>query len=200
MNIKPFPLRKRSIYIVDVTLLDVRPRVWRRLQLPGATRLDRVHQILQHTLGWQDCHCHQFRAGEAIYSEVDPDFNNDFALDESDYSLSDLLINPGDEILYEYDFGDGWEHRIELIETLPIEDANGVPVCLDGDRACPPEDVGGPPGYQHMLKVLANPSHPEYRDYCQFIPDDYEPDWFDLDDVNDMLLIYFGESEVTDSH
>lgn len=199
MNIKPFPLRKRMIYVIEVTLLDVRPRVWRRIQLPGATRLDRVHHILQHTLGWQDCHAHQFRAQDRIYGELDPDFDEGVT-DESGVPLSDVLIKPGDEILYEYDFGDGWEHRIELIETLPVEEANNVPVCLDGDRACPPEDVGGAPGYHHMLKVLANPAHPEYRDYCQFVPDDFEPDWFDLDDVNDMLLIYFGETETQDPH
>jgi hypothetical protein len=191
MNVSIFPRRKRSIYRLKVILLDVRPQVWRRIQLPGATSLDKLHLILQQVLGWNDCHEHQFVMEDKRFGEIDPDLDDD-TVDESTVLLCDILLEPKDELIYEYDFGDGWEHRVMLETTLPIEGASLVPVCLAGARACPPEDVGGPPGYRRMLRVLANPQHSEYRDYCNFIDADFDAEEFDIEDVNDRLLIYFG--------
>lgn len=192
MNIRVFPRRKRSIYRLKVTLLDVRPLIWRRLQLPGATSLERLHAILQVVFGWQGRHEHQFVFGDERYGVAVPSPTSSDGGDERKALLCDLLEEPRDELHYEYDFADGWEHRIVLESTLPIEDESPVPVCLAGARAGPPEDVGGPPGYRRMLRVLANPSHAEYRQYCKILPDDFDAEVFDIEDVNDRLRRQFG--------
>lgn len=193
MNIRVFPRRKRSIYRLKVTLLDVRPLIWRRIQLPGATPLDRLHRILQVVFGWQGQQEHQFVFGDERFEENAPRSGSE-AGDESRVLLCDILHEPRDEVLYEYDFADGWEHRIVLEATLPIEESSPIPVCLAGSRAAPPEGIGGPPGYRRLLRVLANPAHPDFRDYCRRLPEDFDAEVFDIEDVNERLSGQFGSS------
>lgn len=194
MSIHLFPRKKRGIYQLKVSLLDVKPVIWRRVRLPGATPLEKVHVVLQMVMGWQDSHLHQFVHGGHRYGEPDPDFP-DATLDEHGVLLSDLLQEPQDELLYEYDFGDGWEHRLVLEEILPIESASAQPLCLEGARACPPEDCGGAYGYQRLLRILGRPGHADYRDTLRWLGSEFDPDAFDCDEVNAMLKEYFGEEQ-----
>ncbi len=176
-----------TVYQLKVTLRHVRPPIWRRLRVSGAVALGQLHDALQIALGWTDSHLHQFRVGDACYGMLDPveDLGTD-TIDERKVRL-EQIAKVRAKLIYEYDFGDGWEHDvlIEAVETATDRDA--LPVCLDGRRACPPEDCGGPPGYAHLLESLADPEHPDHDDMKEWIGPSVDAEHFDLGHVNKEL-------------
>ena len=132
------------------------PPVVRVLDVPSAATLPEVHDLLQAAMGWTDSHLHQFEAGQARYRIPDPDFAADDPdlRDERSATLRDLPQTFG----YLYDFGDSWHHDIENLGPGGPE-----PGCVDGQGACPPEDCGGWPGYEHFRDAIAEPTHPEHE-------------------------------------
>lgn len=169
----------RQIFQLKVSLSDVSPPVWRRVLVPGGYTLDRVHRVIQHAMGWHDCHLHSFDIDGFQYGEPDPD--GELALrDELDVRLDDVAVK-GSRFLYTYDFGDWWEHDVTVEDIFGAEPDERYPLCLDGDRACPPEDVGGAFGYRTFLAALADPTHPDYEQMRSwtvrpFDPADFDPD------------------------
>lgn len=137
-----------------VTMNEVDPAVVRVLDVPAGVILPELHDLLQIAIGWTDSHLHQFVSGDARYGmpDVDDAFENE--RDETGVPLRALP----DRFTYLYDFGDGWEHQVEVIG--PGVDRPGL---IGGEGVCPPEDVGGPPGYADFQKVLANPGDPEHE-------------------------------------
>ncbi len=133
-----------------VKLRDVEPPVTRLLDVPAAALLPEVHDLLQAAIGWTDSHLHQFVTEAARYGAPDVDAMDD-ERDETGVALRSLPAR----FTYLYDFGDGWEHEVEVLGT-----GGERPGVVDGEGACPPEDVGGPPGYEELLAVLADPSDP----------------------------------------
>jgi hypothetical protein len=174
-----------NIYQLKINLRYLRPVIWRRIQVPADIKLHRLHDVLQLTLGWEDSHLHQFTVKKIRYGWPDPDFPSDIR-DERKFRL-DQLAGPGDTLMYEYDFGDGWLHEIKIEKSLPTDKARHYPYCLAGKRACPPEDCGGIPGYQRLLKIIRNPKHREYEEMLDWIGEDFDPDAFDLVATNQML-------------
>lgn len=136
-----------------VSLRDVEPAVVRVLDVPAGALLPELHDLLQAALGWTDSHLHLFDAGEVRYGMPDTDALDD-ERDETGVALRAL---PG-RFVYLYDFGDGWEHDVEVLGA-----GGDRPGVVNGEGACPPEDVGGPDGYTELLAVLADPSDPEHR-------------------------------------
>lgn len=106
--------------------------------------------------------------------------------DERKVRLGDL-VKKGGRLMYEYDFGDGWTHEIHVEKVLPAETGARLTRCLAGERACPPDDCGGPPGYQNMLDILADPEDPEYEEMLEWVGEDFDPEAFDLDAVDKAL-------------
>ncbi len=138
---------------VEVTLQEsADPEIWRRLRVPADIRLDRFHQVLGAAMGWQDSHLHVFEHGSDRYGFPNPDLD---IRDDREVTLGALLVHPGDRLTYEYDFGDSWQHAI-VFEAVEQGDHDG-PRCTDGAGRCPPEDIGGIPGYEDLRRVLANP-------------------------------------------
>jgi hypothetical protein len=137
-------------------------------------------------MGWHDSHLHQFIIRGNYYGKTDPEFG--FARrDERLHNLEHLLVLGVRSFRYEYDFGDGWMHRITIEK---VDEADGrplKPMCLAGKRACPPEDSGGPWGYAELLRVLSDPSHPEYEDSKTWAGPRFDPERFDIDHVNRLL-------------
>jgi hypothetical protein len=174
------------IYQLKVTLKSIRPPIWRRILITSDTRLGKLHRILQVVMGWTDSHLHQFVVGGAYYGIVDPDFGMDVR-SERTVPVSRVLQVPKEKIVYEYDFGDGWEHELLLEKVLAPDPAMRYPVCLTGKRACPPEDCGGIWGYAELLDVLATPEHPEHKDMLMWVGGAFDPEAFDLDTVNASL-------------
>lgn len=178
---------KAPIYQIKITLRYIEPPIWRRIEVPADTKLGKLHKVLQTTMGWADSHLHAFRAGGVTYGvpNADPDFPDDTQNERN--ARLDQVAQEGDTLIYEYDFGDGWEHEIKIEKALAADLAVHYPRCTAGSRACPPEDCGGPPGYAHLLDVLRDPAHEEYDDLREWVGEDFDPEAFDLDAINKML-------------
>ena len=176
---------------LKVTLRDTKPPIWRRLVIPGEMTLGDLHQAIQAVMGWDDAHLHSFDIAGRAYG--DPDSVDDVA-DEERLSLNAVLKSGVRRFTYTYDFGDDWEHVV-LIERprRPLE-AGSYPACLAGQRHCPPEDCGGPWGYQDLLAVLADPTHPDYPERVEWIGEDFDPEEFSVDVANARLATRFGRT------
>ena len=155
-----------------ITLLDIEPVIWRRIQVEDGT-LDQLHEHIQSAMGWTNSHLHQFQIKGERYGDpalLDDGYDDFQCVDSTATVLSKLLPKSGERFpfLYEYDFGDGWRHEI-LFEGYPqIDRQTKYPCCVEGERACPPEDVGGPWGYPGYLEALADPTHEEHEDYLEW--------------------------------
>ena len=182
------PAMNVPIYQLKVTLKGSKPPIWRRIQVSSDTRLGKLHRILQVVMGWTDSHLHQFIVGQTYYGVPDPDFDTDVR-SERTVPLNRVLQEPKDKIVYEYDFGDGWEHEVLLEKVLPPDPATRYPVCLTGKRACPPEDCGGIWGYAEFLEAIMSPDHEEHESMLEWIGGSFDPEEFDVDDVNNSLAI-----------
>ncbi|MCF8307962.1 MAG: plasmid pRiA4b ORF-3 family protein [Bacteroidales bacterium] len=143
------------------------------------------HKIIQTTMGWTNSHLHVFSDGLEEYSPKE--FEVEFAEDSRTVRLNQILKKEKSEIIYEYDFGDGWEHSILLDKILPPDDQLQIPECIAGKRNCPPENCGGPWGYMEMLEIFQQPDHEEYESYMEWLEDDFDPEYFDKDKINKRL-------------
>lgn len=179
----------RSIYQLKVTLKDIQPPIWRRLQVASTDNLEDIHIALQIVMGWSNSHLHEFVKGRDRYGMPDENFPSDIH-DEAEYRLDQVLNKEKDILIYAYDFGDGWDHEVVLEKILPYGPDVVVPVCLKGSRACPPEDVGGIPGYEMFLETISDASHPEHEEMLEWIGGNFNPESFDLAKVNDLLREY----------
>lgn len=180
------PENLREIYLLKVSINDVAPPIWRSIRVQNSIDLWQLHMILQAAVGWENSHLHQFFCDGNIYGVPDPEFGNG-VLDESHATLHSVLKKPGDSILYLYDFGDGWEHTIQLEKILPYSHEISFPACLSAERNCPPENVGGPPGYQDFLEAFDNPNHPNHTDMVEWVGEEFDPRTFETSEVNEYL-------------
>ncbi|HWG99566.1 MAG TPA: plasmid pRiA4b ORF-3 family protein [Pilimelia sp.] len=175
----------RQIFQLRVALRDVSPPVWRRLLVPGGYTLDRLHRAIQYAMGWHNCHLHSFDIDGAQYGEPDPD--GELALrDEIDYRL-DAVVGKGSRFLYTYDFGDWWEHDVVVEDVFAAEPDEAYPTCADGERACPPEDVGGAYGYAQFRTALVDPEHPEHAAMREWLGRPFDPEAFDVSRAATLL-------------
>lgn len=183
-----------SVYHLKVTLEDSKPPIWRDVLVPSDLTLDHLHYVIQAVMGWSNCHLHHFIAEKIFYKGADDDnysldasYKDDYERDEKDYTVSQLLTKEKASIIYEYDLGDSWTHKIELKKILPIDANARQPRCIKGKQACPPEDCGGVWGYGDMLETIQDAKNPEREEVLQWLGDDFNPDYFDLDAVNNVL-------------
>lgn len=178
-------MSRAAIYQLKITLKDIRPPVWRRIQVPADIKLGKLHRIIQDAMGWTDSHLHAFRIGNETYGVPDPDFEDDMR-SERNIRL-DSLVSEGGRLVYEYDFGDDWQHEILVEKALASEPGARYPRCLAGKRACPPEDCGGVGGYENLLEIIANPKHEEYKETLEWLGGEFDPEAFDPHDVDKLL-------------
>lgn len=181
-------------YLLKIALMHIEPEIWRRAIIPGSITLDRLHDVVQIIMGWQDSHLHQFTIGTKNYSD-DPEIKV-AGLDEERFRLVDLVRKKGRKFKYLYDFGDCWFHEITVEDSDISAPEIAEPVyCLEGSRACPPEDVGGDAGYYEFCKVMVDSSSPQYRSYMDWMTHfssastdmDYDPEFFNPDQANAEL-------------
>jgi hypothetical protein len=173
------------IYKVKVTLKGFRPAVYRELELPNMT-LGELHEILQTAMGWQNDHLHAFRVGQEEFGPVGEENQFQDWQDEESMSLGDLVEADQRRVLYEYDFGDGWEHDILISKPKQPKPGVAYPRCIKGELACPPEDCGGILGYLDLCDRLQELA-PDRDDETEDLSDDYgeyDPKAFSIDDVN----------------
>ena len=176
-------------YLLKIQLLDIEPAIWRRFVVPAGITLDRLHDVIQIVMGWTDSHLHGFRIGKKHYTEY-PECKDD-GLECGNYRLVDLIKQKGRTFLYDYDFGDNWEHELVIEDSRysPREEGMGL-VCLEGERACPPEDVGGVPGYDVFCSALKDPEHEDHEFFKTWSGGDYDSERFEIDTVNWVLMRY----------
>jgi hypothetical protein len=172
-----------SIHTIKVSLRHMKPPVWRRLQVPSTMSLAELHYVIQTAMGWYDCHLHQFELDGREYA--DPRHMLDETSDEASRTLARLPA--GDRFSYWYDFGDDWWHDISVESVGRADPALNYPRCVTGRRACPPEDCGGPGGFDELMCALGDEKHPEHEMYREWIPINYDPARFDLDKINEAL-------------
>ena len=178
------------IYQIKITLRDIDPPIWRRLQVPGKTTLPDLHLMIQAVMGWDNGHLHGYTIRDVSYSAPDPDFDDSEFEDETRVRLDKVCPRARASFLYIYDFGDCWEHDILVEKILPPEPVVDYPRCLAGERRCPPEDVGGVYGYEDFLKAMRNPKHKEHAHYLEWCGGEFNPEEFDVDAVNGFLADY----------
>jgi hypothetical protein len=166
-----------SVARLKVTLDDVEPKVLRRLEVPFDLRLDRLHLVLQAALGWTNSHLWEFRAGNVGWGIPDPEWDaRSGPLDACKATLKKIVEDTGTRTLtYLYDFGDGWEHTIRIERIGDAHPGLTYPILIEAVGRCPPEDVGGPFGYEEFLAALSDPEHESHADMLEWRPGGFDP-------------------------
>jgi hypothetical protein len=183
---QPMPPASIPTYQLRVTLLRIDPPIWRQLHVPPTITLRSLHRAIQESMGWEGEHLHEFAAGNKHYGIPMP--GDPYKVhDETEARLYRVLTKPGQRMMYEYDFGDGWKHEVLLEAVHRSREAPEFPVCIAGERACPPEDCGGPWGYEDLLELWRDAENPEDEERLEWLGEDFDPEAFDLAAVNEAL-------------
>jgi Plasmid pRiA4b ORF-3-like protein len=175
--------------VLKITLLGLRPPVWRRVRVAGDSTLRTLHHVIQAVMGWHDSHLHEFEIGDRRYGEPDdePWPGAERIHGETNLKLGALLGQRIKRFRYVYDFGDDWEHQIDVEKVEPLDPEQPYPSLITGKRACPPEDCGGIYGYLHLLEVLADPGHEEHAELSEWVDGPLDPEHFDIVAANKAL-------------
>ena len=180
----------KPVLQIRIELQHIAPLIWRRLQMPGDCTFWDLHVAIQGALAWNDTHLHEFRpvgerAGKPRFGLPFDEFDEPPPLPGWEHLVADVLTRANPQLEYEYDFGDGWEHLIILEDVVEAGTGKSYPRCTAGERAGPPDDCGGPPGYESLLETLANPEGPDYADWQRWaakqkgIRGRFDPEAFD---------------------
>ncbi len=183
--------QSHQIYQIKISLRDAKPPIWRRVLIPADFALDQLHQVIQTAMGWENYHLHMFTIDGNRYSDAITDPDGELGtIDETKYKLHQLISGEGFRFEYEYDFGDGWDHRLLVEKILTVQPDVRYPTCIKGKRNCPPEDVGGIWGYEEFLKAIQDPNHPQHADYMEW-RGMHDSEAFDLEKINQALTAHF---------
>lgn len=170
-----------------ISLKDISPPIWRRLQVPSTYSFWDLHVALQDAMGWLDYHLHMFELREPITREqvtigipVDDDFDDDIVfLPGWTLTVVNFFTLANRTATYTYDFGDDWLHSVRLEKIEPRDKKRTYPICLSGRRSCPPEDCGGIHGYFHFLEAIKNPDHEEHQHMLKWVGGSFDPEHFE---------------------
>lgn len=173
-------------YQLHVELEWVIPKVWRRLLVPITIGLPLLHTTLLFGTGWQGGHIHEFVFGHDSYGPKEPGLDLDHVMDEERMTLREAL-GARKTFVYVYDYGDDWRHKVKVEKIVTLDAPISLGVCIGGENACPPEDVGGAPGYEEFLAALADPDDPQHGELKAWIGGSFDPTAFDVAEVNQRL-------------
>ena len=177
----------KIIYQFKITLSHITPPIWRRIQVPADITLHRFAATLITAMGWYGGHLHQFFIDGKRYGSSDMEFTDDLEIiDEREVRLKDIVDQGIKQFIFEYDFGDGWDHLVKLEEVVDSEKGVKYPRCIKGARNCPPEDCGGPHGYADFLEAIRDPKHPEHESMLEWIGGDFDPEEFDSKNFSEL--------------
>jgi hypothetical protein len=170
------------LFQFNITLVESKPPIWRRIQVKNCT-LDKFHERIQTAMGWNNSHLHRFEIkGEryGVPEYLDDGYDDFHCIDSTITKISEVVPEDGKRIhfLYLYDFGDNWRHEVIFEGCLRAESGQRYPLCIEGERACPPEDVGGVSGYLEYLEALADPSHEQHDEFLEW-RGPFDPEKFD---------------------
>ena len=179
-----------QVFQFKITRKGIKPPIWRRIQVPEIYTFWDLHVAIQDAMGWDDYHFHEFEMvepstglrenigipapDEVFGREVLPGWGE---------KIADFFSMANRTASYVYDFGDSWEHKIQLEKILPRDKDIKYPICIKGKRACPPEDCGGIWGYAELLEIINNPEHEEYEEMMEWLGGKFDPEHFDTVEV-----------------
>jgi len=183
---------KHLVMQAKITIQDIEPPIWRRILLPLDLNLAQLHEVIQAAFAWTDSHLHQFIIGGLVYGA--PEFNEDYQDERRTFEATEVRLSDFDTLhvrnlsfLYEYDFGDGWIHFIEVESLIPLDDDLKYARCIAGERHRPPEDVGGPQGYAEFLEAWHDKTHDDHKRYRVWAGRSFSPEKFDIDATNKLI-------------
>ena len=172
-----------KILKIRISMLHIRPKIWRELLVANSITFEDLHKIIQLAFDWTNSHLYNFDVNGTLFSLPDEEYEND-DLDVKT-RISKYLFSKGQKCIYTYDFGDNWEHEIEIIDILEREKIQ-YPKCIGGKRNSPPEDCGSIPGYENVVQALKSKNKRKYRDILGWLGD-YDLEKFDIDEVNEAI-------------
>ncbi|MBI2966219.1 MAG: plasmid pRiA4b ORF-3 family protein [Bacteroidetes bacterium] len=178
-----------KIFQFKITLSHTNPEIWRRFLVGDNITFYDLHLIIQDVMGWENAHLYQF-CYDRHYIGSPEDLERDDVKDARKIRLNEFFTGPNLKIIYEYDFGDSWYHEL-VLEKIPEEEkGKRYPVCIAGEKKCPPEDCGSIPGFYDMLNILKKKKGREYKEMMEWLGGEFDPDEFDLNSVNERLAGY----------
>lgn len=179
-------IEPQRVYQLRIELLDIEPAIWRTILVPETLALTQLDRLVQAAMGWTNSHLHAWAIDGRRYGVPDPEWDTPGEqLDERKFTVGGVLGEHVDEFVYDYDFGDGWEHRIVVEKRLAADpERNTWPMCIAGANACPPEDVGGPPGYMDFVQAMRDPRHEGHLQMWHWHGGPFDPAGFSLNDTN----------------
>ena len=164
----------KVVYQFKVELSGIKPLIWRLIEVPSDYSFWDLHVAIQDSMGWLDYHLHSF----SLHSP----FNKkkiEIGIPEGEFDttilpgwnipINQFFKEPGNEMVYDYDFGDGWSHKVILMGMFLKQNRKKLPVCIDGERACPPEDCGGVPGYYNLIDILKDKSNEDHKEMISWL-------------------------------
>jgi len=167
-----------AIVRLKITLADTEPPIWRRVEVHAAMTLKDLHSVIQAAMGWDNAHLYQFHVGRETIAGPGmggEGFGLPRAIGAGRVRLADLAARGVKRFAYEYDMGDSWGHQLQIEKLLPADPAASYPRFIDGAMHCPPEDVGGIPGFYDFLDALADPKHPDHADRLDWYGGTFDP-------------------------
>ena len=171
-------------YQLKITIDSIQPVIWRRVLVPSGITLEVLHHVIQTTMGWQETHSHKFSIGQQSFGPRDAEGDSN-SNDEAGVPLDSLISKEGNELRYAYDLRDNWQHTVKLEKVLPLTD--GFPKCVDGERACPPEDCGGISGYEAILHAMVHPDDADSEELFEWVGEEFDPEFFNREAINAAL-------------
>jgi hypothetical protein len=179
----------QSVYQLKITLRDIRPPIWRRVQVRSDSTLGHLHWVIQFSMGWTNSHLHSFSIQGVDYGVLLPELGFDEMGVEDEQSVKLSKVIPGEKFKfsYLYDFGDSWEHEILVEKVLEADPEINYPICIKAQRACPPEDCGGAWGYQEFIEAIQDADHPEHEEMLEWVGGVFDPEEAELNEINPLL-------------
>lgn len=175
-----------KVYEFKVSLLGTLPEVWRSFLAHDIIELSELHMLIQMTMGWEARHLFEFKINNQSYGEIDSEFESNM-IEAEGVAIGDI-IKDSKKFIYIYDFGDGWQHEVEIVNVLDHDARMNYPVCIAGENACPPEDCGGPPGFDRLKKTLDGKDNEAKDEMLSWVGGFYNPKTFDPNFINRHLL------------
>jgi hypothetical protein len=186
MAITKTPIKTQRIYQLHIALLDIHPMIWRRLWIPDNLKLSKLDRVIQAAFGWTNSHLHEFRISGERYgmTEIESMDGDEELKSDKKFTLTKVLSDTVKEFEYEYDFGDCWRHRVVVEGIMAATPYNDWPLCLAGENACPPEDIGGPGGFEDFVQSMADPEDDDHFENWNWHGGPFDPKGFDVNTTN----------------
>lgn len=178
----------KTVHRLKVTLRQVKPPVWRRIEVASNIKLSELSGVLEAAMGWLGGHLHAFEADGVLFEIPDGEsFGFRRTRDERKARLGEVLPAVKSKMRWDYDFGDGWEHDVVVEAIEPMKSDATYPVCIAGKRTCPHDDCGGPWGYGNLLAAISDPTHEEHEELSEWLPPGFDAEAFDIVEATEMM-------------